>query len=106
MTTPRTTPQLGHIDDHELGRLAAEWRKSALRGDRESYGIAHALEVEQRRRLRPSQMAELPSAQPVQRSWWRFWSVGSDNASSSIARIRSSTLKSRTVPVRKFRGGG
>lgn len=48
MTTLRTTPQLEHIADDELDRLAVERRKRALRGDRESYGIAHALEVEQR----------------------------------------------------------
>ena len=86
MTTSRPTPQLGHIADEELDRLAIEWRKRALRGDRESYGIAHALEVEQRRRLRPSQMAALPSVQAVQRPWWRFWSAGAANSSQSIAR--------------------
>ena len=74
MTTQSATPQLGHIDDDELDRLAIEWRKRALRGDRESYGIAHALEVEQRRRLRPSQLVPLPSIKAVRRPWWRPWS--------------------------------
>ncbi|RYE71309.1 MAG: hypothetical protein EOO81_06230 [Oxalobacteraceae bacterium] len=86
MTTSRSTPKLGHIDDDELDRLATEWRKRALRGDRESYGIAHALEVEQRRRLRPSQMATLPSIHAVQGPWWRFWSGRAESASQSIAR--------------------
>lgn len=79
MTTQRSTLQLGHIDDDELGRLAIELRKRALRGDRESYGIAHALEVEQRRRLRPSQTAALPSVDAMRCPWWRFWSAGAGN---------------------------
>ena len=86
MTTQRSTPQPGHIDDDELGRLAVEWRKKALRGDRESYGIAHALEVEQRRRLRPSQMASLTSAQAVRRPWWRLWSGRTESTGQSITR--------------------
>ena len=69
MTTLRTTPQLEHIANDELDQLATEWQKRALRGDRESYGIAHTLEVEQRRRLQPSQMAALISVQAVQRPW-------------------------------------
>ncbi|MGJ7497995.1 hypothetical protein ACSFA8_23375 [Variovorax sp. RT4R15] len=77
MTTARMPPQLGHIDDEELERLATFWRGQALRGDREAYGIAHALEVEQRRRLRASQMAQLPR-EPVAapRPWWKFWQAG------------------------------
>ena len=81
MTTPQTMPQLGHTDDDELVLLAVEWRKSALRGDRESYGIAHALEVEQRRRQRSSQMAELVLSQGVERPWWQFWSSRSEGIS-------------------------
>lgn len=72
MTTP-TMPALGHLDDEELARLAADWRAHALRGNREAYGIAHALEVEQRRRQRPSQMAPLAPAAVPNRRWWRFW---------------------------------
>ena len=77
MTTARMPPQLGHIDDEELERLATSWRGQALRGDREAYGIAHALEVEQRRRLRESQLAQLPP-EPVipARPWWKFWQGG------------------------------
>jgi len=74
MTSGRATPQLGHVDDDELARLAASWRAQALRGDKEAYGIAHALEVERRRRLRASQMAALPEAtRPAVRAWWKFW---------------------------------
>ena len=58
MTTSAPLP-LSHLDDEELARLVKGWRAHALRGNREAYGIAHALEVKQRRRQRPSQMARL-----------------------------------------------
>jgi hypothetical protein len=86
MTILRTTPQLEHIADDELDRLAVEWRRRALRGDRESYGIAHVLEVEQRRRLRPSQMAPLTSTQAVRRPWWRLWAERAEGTDQSITR--------------------
>lgn len=86
MTPSRPTPQLGHLEDIELASLAAEWRTLALRGNREAFGIAHALEVEQRRRLRPSQMAELQIVQRGRRPWWRFWIAKSENVSQPIAR--------------------
>lgn len=73
MTTPHATSQLGHVDDDELERLAVSWRAQALRGDREAYGIAHALEVERRRRLRASRMAQLPPEPVRPRPWWKFW---------------------------------
>lgn len=78
MTAVPTPPQLAHIDDEELGRLAAAWRTQAGRGDREAFGIAHALEVELRRRTRESQMQQLPP-EPVAapRPWWKFWPLGS-----------------------------
>ncbi|RYG56402.1 MAG: hypothetical protein EON56_04180 [Alphaproteobacteria bacterium] len=57
----------------KLACLATEWRTLALRGDREAFGIAHALEVEQRRRLRSSQIVELLPMQAVRRPGWRFW---------------------------------
>lgn len=71
----RPIPQLGHVEDEELDRLAVTWRAQALRGDREANGIAHALEVERRRRLRASQMATLPEPelQQARRPWWRLW---------------------------------
>lgn len=74
-TTPvPTSPQLSHLDDEALERLAVAWRAQALRGDREANGIAHALEVERRRRLRASQLAQLP-LEPVTtpRPWWKLW---------------------------------
>ena len=33
MTRTNTPPQLGHIDDDELARLAVTWGAQALRGD-------------------------------------------------------------------------
>lgn len=81
MTASRTFPPLGHLDDDELARLAVAWRTQALRGDREANGIAHTLEVEQRRRLRVSQLQSLPP-EPVAppRLWWQFWKAPSPNA--------------------------
>jgi hypothetical protein len=75
MHTPHPTmPHLGHVDDGELARLAVAWRAQALRGDREAYGIAHAFEVEHRRRLRDSQLGELASTSAASpRFWWKFW---------------------------------
>ena len=73
MTTRRAPPALGHIDDHELEHLATTWRRRALRGDREAYGIAHAVEVETRRRQRVSQLADLPPEPVPTRHRWQFW---------------------------------
>jgi hypothetical protein len=76
MNIPRAVPHLGHVDDAELERLAVSWRAQALRGDREAYGIAHALEVERRRRLRDSPMVQLvPKASESNRPWWKFWAA-------------------------------
>lgn len=71
-----TPQQLADIDDDELLRLAVSWRAQASRGDREAFGIAHALEVECRRRLRTSQLQQLPpEPPPAARPWWKFWSA-------------------------------
>ena len=72
MSSESPPAHLAHVPDDELVRLATLWRSRASRGDREAFGIAHALEVEQRRRQRPSQLAllQLPRAS---RPWWRFW---------------------------------
>ena len=81
MTSMRPLPHLGHVDDEEFERLAKTWRAQALRGDREANGIAHALEVERRRRLRGSQMAQLsPDPEPA-RPWWKFWKVAPTTSS-------------------------
>ncbi|HET7834783.1 MAG TPA: hypothetical protein VFL43_03165 [Variovorax sp.] len=69
-----TPAQLADIDDEELVRLAVSWRAQASRGDREAFGIAHALEVECRQRLRASQLQQLPPESiPAARPWWKFW---------------------------------
>lgn len=71
-----TPGQLAAIDDQELQDLAAAWRTRALHGERDANGIAHALEVELRRRTRESQMQALgsePIAEEPARPWWRFW---------------------------------
>lgn len=90
MTTV-TTQQLAHVDDAELERLAALWRSRAGYGDREAFGIAHALEVEMRRRTRASQMQQLPPEAPARsRPWWKFWQA--DRSTDSIpASSRPST---------------
>lgn len=66
---------LAHVPDDELARLAVLWRSRAGHGDREAFGIAHALEVEQRRRQRPSQLALLQQRQ-ASPPWWKFWAAG------------------------------
>lgn len=77
-----TSDQLAHIDDEELVRLAVSWRTQASRGDREAFGVAHALEVECRRRLRTSQLQQLPiEAPPPARPWWKFWGTKGDPVS-------------------------
>lgn len=74
MSDRPAVPQLAHIQDDELERLATAWRGRALKGDKEANGIAHLLEVERRRRLRASQMAELPpEPEPAPRVWWKLW---------------------------------
>ena len=71
-----TSAQLDDLDDAGLKRLAVFWRAHALRGDREAHGIAHALEVAYRKRVRGSQLAQLPP-EPVAtpRPWWKFWAA-------------------------------
>jgi hypothetical protein len=84
MTTVPTPPQLAHIDDDEIDRLAVRWRAQAGRGDREAFGIAHALEVERRRRLRASQLQQLEPPPTAPRRWWKFWqTTGNDGPMSA-----------------------
>lgn len=86
MTAVPSPPQLAHIDDEELERLAVSWRAQAGRGDREAFGIAHALEVERRRRTRESQMQQLPAEPPpAPRRWWRFWQAPGVGTSGSTS---------------------
>lgn len=71
MTTPRVIPPLDQLEDGELAALAVTWRAKASRGDRKAYGIAHALEVEQRRRQ--PKLSTASPAQTAPRPWWKFW---------------------------------
>ena len=75
MTTPPTPSQLASLDDERLEQLAASWRAQALRGDRRAFGVAHAFEVERRRRLSATQLQQLEALAPVAppKPWWKFW---------------------------------
>ena len=68
--------ELSGLPDDELEALAHSWRARAGRGDRGAFGVAHALEVERRGRLRASQMQELPAEPEPPRRWWQFWKSG------------------------------
>ena len=73
-TTMPTRQELESLDEQTLGELSSAWRARAMRGERDAYGVAHALEVETRRRLRESQLQQLPPAlPPVPAPWWKFW---------------------------------
>ncbi|WP_295985479.1 hypothetical protein [uncultured Variovorax sp.] len=65
--------ELASLDDEELERLALEWRGRASRGARQAYGVAHALEVEWRQRIRVSRAQQLPPPVAEPRRWWKFW---------------------------------
>lgn len=73
--------ELESLGDAELEQLAVEWRARASRGEREAYGVAHALEVELRQRIRISNLQQLPPDLPVPpRPWWKFWQrLGGDS---------------------------
>ena len=72
-----TPEQLAELEDEHLERLAAHWRTRASHGERDAFGIAHALEVELRRRTRDSRLQDLPPPVPSpQRPWWKFWGSG------------------------------
>ena len=75
MTTLPTPSQIASLDDERLEELAKGWRTQALRGDRRAYGVAHAFEVERRRRLRESEFQPLVILEEIPRSkpWWKFW---------------------------------
>lgn len=73
MNAVPTPAQLNELDDEALAQLAAAWRARAGQGDRRAFGLAHTFEVEQRRRLRESQLQALPPLPPPPRPWWKFW---------------------------------
>jgi hypothetical protein len=71
--------EMENPDPHGLATQAAEWRRRALRGDRDARGIAHALEV-QVRRLRGGSPTAIPDldTRPLAdwqsaRPWWKPW---------------------------------
>lgn len=79
----RQPAQLADIEDEELARLCATWRTQALRGERRAFGIAHALEVERRRRTRDSQLQALPPELTMpaqQRPWWKLCPTRKDGS--------------------------
>ena len=61
------------LSDDELDRLAVTWRLRARRGDREAFGLAHALEVEQRRRQSTPSVVVNPALRTLvaTRPWWK-----------------------------------
>ena len=63
------------LSDEELIDLAVSWRLRARRGDREAFGLAHALEVEQRQRQRhaPPCVVVSPALRTLvaMRPWWK-----------------------------------
>lgn len=67
-----TPEELAGLADQELERLAVEWRARASRGAEQAFGVAHALEVELRQRVRASRALVPPPARPP-RPWWKFW---------------------------------
>lgn len=69
--SPPTLQQLALLNDNELQDLATLWRKQAARGVRPAFGMAHALEVECRRRGRERSIDVQPAApaQAAGRSW-------------------------------------
>jgi hypothetical protein len=83
MTFIPTPNELVCLDDDELERLAVICRARAGHGQREAFDIAHALEVEWRRRLRISQLQQLPPEPEPERPWWRFWRARSSSAMSA-----------------------
>lgn len=66
--------ELASLHDAELEGLAVQWRARAHRGDKSAFGVAHALEVELRQRIRASSLMQLPpDPQAKRRPWWKFW---------------------------------
>ncbi|MDM0015859.1 hypothetical protein QTH87_25695 [Variovorax sp. J22P168] len=65
--------QVSALDDEALAHQATVWRSRAAQGDRSAFGIAHALEVEQRRRVRETERQALPEVPRAARPWWKFW---------------------------------
>jgi len=82
---PPSLQQLALLNDDELHDLAALWRKQASRGVRSAFGMAHALEVESRRRDRERSLAVEPAhaAQAFAGTWWT-WLLRMNPAASDV----------------------
>jgi hypothetical protein len=71
--------EIEELDNASLGELAATWRRRALQGERQARGVAHALEIELRRRMggpitQSGDLDTRPLALRLQaRPWWKFW---------------------------------
>ena len=61
------------LPDEEFVDLTVSWRLRARRGDRQAFGAAHALEVEQRRRHSPPSVVVNPALRTLvtTRPWWK-----------------------------------
>lgn len=69
---------LEQLSDEQLLELARQWRREALRGDRNARGYAHVYEAEHRRRVGvtavPGRALDLrPLAVLPSKARWRFW---------------------------------
>lgn len=63
-----------HIDNRELARLATLWKAQASSSQVEASGIASALAIEQRRRLKVDISQKMTmSVGSRNSSWWRLW---------------------------------
>jgi len=72
MTSVPTPQELARLTDAEVQQLASQWRARAAHGVRDAFGMAHAYEVESRRRAREQRQdraAHMPEV--PQRVWWR-----------------------------------
>jgi hypothetical protein len=78
MSAVPSNEELTSLDEEALAAHAVEWRARASRGEKSAYGVAHALEVELRRRVRTSLMQQLAEERPAPpRPWWKRWVAGS-----------------------------
>ncbi len=68
------------LSDEQVFELAQQWRREALRGDKDARGRAHVYEVEHRRRL--GQMSREPAVLrvtaplgelPLKSTWRKRW---------------------------------
>ncbi|RZL68713.1 MAG: hypothetical protein EOP77_00290 [Variovorax sp.] len=70
--------EFADFTDDELQVQAREWRRQAMHGRKDARSIAHALEVEIRRRVgNPVSSHALLDTRPledrIRKPWWRLW---------------------------------